>query len=1560
MTVLLSGIPGNRDKEVEYVNKSVIFKAGGAQFVQGLVMTLVDLRTSDLIRMVMSDTFQSVLCSYADTTSPELFSTFIQALGDNYQALLSTLYQQTPFVLENSALLLHLLSTHAPTVAVSIREAALASGVLLHHFHAAIFSPMAGQRFLSRFLCSLWLAGPMDCDEKKLLKRMVPQGFIPYLKMPQLSRTEEEQLDVIEQDTVEENIPETVSSPLGSGLMAGSSQPTGAAGTNTARLRSRISLARVTSNVAKCDTPENFRIFFHTMTQDHSLPDLIWNQQTRRELRIGLESEIQYIHRETEARGMDKIAWNHQQFSIAYPSLETELKVGSIYMRLWLQAGDGFIRSWEDPVRLFELLFRRFLCEMDRNPKVTVMCIRCLERLYAIHGDTIGGFPDVMILIRSMASTRNTETQHRLLGLVATILGVDTDAACNESRVNVPENAEQLLNFESIEQLCQFAAWGHTNGVQVGNLMTSLLESNLPKSAMLTDGSSTKPSGSGSSFGVEPTSPVLDSCPAVWFISTTHRIPPPPATVKGPYRLKELKSMMESEEISASTLVTSSHVLSYDDDERPSDGGALDESQIDTGKWKRLDQIWQLRWQLYTDGDDSGIFTPAEVALQALRSLTRLVDLHRSVNTLGLPYLPIPIAKRIICNKANDPLAGKNGELNDSRLSFLSIIAQSILCNDAAVVDQAASLLYKLTQYNEEALSKLYLTGVFFFMACYTGSNFRSLANLIYSTHLNQHFRSGYTAAASQDELPLKDRSILGSLLPEGLLRILVNYGADKFTEVFIGTYETPEVIWNLDMRKHLIEMVRQHLGDFPKRLWQNTTTQYEYCPIPGVAYKRLEKEIFCHNYYLSKLCDENRFPNWPISEPVEVFRACLEEFKKQMCRDKNGEEQAVQGATKVLNLKPGDGSKELRKMYRKLALKYHPDRVSSVLNDLSNSSLARSRFSILNNDHPFSPPVKNPAGREMFEAVQAAYELLLPIIESGQELKFSSDNEDGHGSSTIGAFGQSADATEGFLGGRSQMETLQLLMKAQILIYKRFEQEMGKYKYPAYSQLLSCLGLTSSSRDLRIKGDTTSLFRSTFLTEKRAGFVRDVTELVFRTCLVSPLNAEELIKENGVLFLDEILDFFMYSSSILDEVPNDTHNVASDDIIFQIIANVVHTLAGIAFYESGREAIKCLPSFDRFCINWRRCIDGRYLKWRRSQPKMNFSIIQYALEGISCMARSTVLQDGLIGAGIVWPLGRFLLGYDPTLDEASVSRENIDDDVGVSQAASNTQGRLAARALGKLSGYLTDPKLSTPVNGKLQAALSIVLTGPIAILLRNKRTGEILRTLNSNVESPSRIWNIEMRAELTKMLKAVEDGRPEENLQHVETELSSISGFGYNALKNEMQIAGTYIRILNKQGQSGIKDIPNLKSFAINLTNFVASCINRSDVVPEGFSSLQTIGNGDEEPEGVLPATVPIVDRRFVMALLSLQILAKVEGVLDDILCKKDTTGLPSVLFALLYMPQDSEVSFLYLCILGSNPYPPFNHDKFCLIHDVIDPCCLCFTVLLFRHLTWALIYCP
>ena len=205
--------------------------------------------------------------------------------------------------------------------------------------------------------------------------------------------------------------------------------------------------------------------------------------------------------------------------------------MGTVYMRLWLESGDAFIRCWEDPDRLFELLFRRLLCDIDRNHTVTNMCIRCLERLYALHAHTIGVFHDVMILVRSMALTTSAESQHRILSLLATLLGVageDDGDEEDDGRVRLPGNAEQLLNAESISLLCQYVAWGHTNRAQVGNLMNAHASGSTHGTMpMLTDGGGDGAFAASARHARAP-APPSDADPRVWLVARSgpRRVPP--------------------------------------------------------------------------------------------------------------------------------------------------------------------------------------------------------------------------------------------------------------------------------------------------------------------------------------------------------------------------------------------------------------------------------------------------------------------------------------------------------------------------------------------------------------------------------------------------------------------------------------------------------------------------------------------------------------------------------------------------------------------------------------------------------------------------------------------------------------------------------------------------------------------------------------------------------------------------------------------------------------------------------------------------------------------------
>jgi hypothetical protein len=47
-------------------------------------------------------------------------------------------------------------------------------------------------------------------------------------------------------------------------------------------------------------------------------------------------------------------------------------------------------------------------------------------------------------------------------------------------------------------------------------------------------------------------------------------------------------------------------------------------------------------------------------------------------------------------------------------------------------------------------------------------------------------------------------RSVLGQLLPEAMVNYLENHGAEKFAQIFLGEFDTPEAIWNAEMRQVL------------------------------------------------------------------------------------------------------------------------------------------------------------------------------------------------------------------------------------------------------------------------------------------------------------------------------------------------------------------------------------------------------------------------------------------------------------------------------------------------------------------------------------------------------------------------------------------------------------------------------------------------------------------------------------------------------------------------------------------------------------------------------------
>jgi DnaJ domain len=444
----------------------------------------------------------------------------------------------------------------------------------------------------------------------------------------------------------------------------------------------------------------------------------------------------------------------------------------------------------------------------------------------------------------------------------------------------------------------------------------------------------------------------------------------------------------------------------------------------------------------------------------------------------------------------------------------------------------------------------------------------------------------------------------------------------------------------------------------------------------------------------------------------------------------KGVEDSAVEDAKNVLGFEGKQVTyADLRRSYKALARKFHPD--------------------------------KNPNGRQMFEKIRIAYELLSSV---------------------------DMEVTE------TDLDNVALLIKAQNIIYRRFPDAVNDQKYPAFQHLLDVLAVPLQSASGTVESESEEASdaadaQPSPLDGTHADLLLAGTTLIFYTCSVSPLNVREFVKVGGT---KKLFDIVLLASRTLTAASQSAPSVttAASKVAHELLLYALKAFTSIAAFDVGRSCILTLcPLFaETMCT---------LLLYDKVIPVP----VESCIETISRCCELADLQKAFECSGLVWRLVPMLLAYDGTLEE-----DYADESLRLVHCQNS-------------SNMFLD--LASPPNPPVVETLNLLLTQPIAKLLRNRRPWDLLSALNQNVERTTMIWNLSMRRQLLEFVLRVDRDR---NPGSHEGDLLPAETSNFSALDGELCVCGVYLRIFNRTAVTVDIDDPSL--FAKDLLDCIRTLL--------------------------------------------------------------------------------------------------------------------------------------
>ncbi|KAI3415622.1 hypothetical protein GPALN_005220 [Globodera pallida] len=985
LCALLQPMHANYDLRIEQLNKqSLLSSRAFVEHLLQLVVEHVANGTGALVIASMLDFLTFTVCApYSETTPGDTFDAILTMVAQRGRTFYKLFQHPSMTIVKGAGMVMRAIIEESDRdVSRQMQLLALTEGAFLKHLELALLSTgkdlrVLANKQLSGYLVALWIAENQAA--KDLLQRCLPRGLLDFLDsketVPASAVANERDLLTIRnnlemadssererpfaqiQDQLR-NIQVTLEARLDTLLQHWNlEQKLNFLQSSRIReehqqqkIQQRPVVLRKRRRLVKASA--NWKLFCYQFGQNHARADLIWNEKTRDEFRQATENEWRQLQQELEfVQPGTAVSWNHSEFTVTYASLSDEIRIGDYYLRFLLteENSSDAATPIHRPHDFFNNIYHRFL--LTQRAEMRCICLRAMALVYERHCISIGPFADTRHIVEMLAKCTNVAERDHFLFFINK-LSLDK------------QNVRELITANSVALLVDIAVLAHlhTNRAKLHG-QTNVIEANKD--------------------GIQ----CEETEPKEWYYNDRQ------GQRQGPISFRKMKRLYF-------------------------DGVLFEKSEVwaeGLDKWCHFSSVAQFRWTVCcvgktttaasstgdggsgTIGEEGETRETAEMALPVgLYNLTDLCSLILDTLIQMCTFFP----SRDETDAVIRPMPRIKKVLSEPVLLYQ--LVQLLLTYDPSVVQRVATLVNDVMQDNP-FVPRLYLSGVFFFILMYNGSNILPVARFLKDTHLKQAFRS--TLSKSE----LASRSVLCPMLPEANIFYLEEYGAEKYAEVFLGEFENPECIWNSEMRRNMIEKIAIHVSDFSSRLSSNVKALYRYCPIPPIDYPQLKEELFCQFYYLRHLTDHHRFPNWPIREPVEFLRACLSAWQDEITR--KPAQMSVEQACERLGLSTTDSAagwkdaSAVRRAYFKLAQKYHPD--------------------------------KNPDGREQFEQINYAYEFLTSTLVRAS----SSSSPD--------------------------MNRIVIIIRAQSIVYRRNLQVLSPYKYAGYSQLIKTINLESTDDTL-------------------------------------------------------------------------------------------------------------------------------------------------------------------------------------------------------------------------------------------------------------------------------------------------------------------------------------------------------------------------------------------------------------------------------------------------------------------------------------------------------------